>query len=122
MAKDEKGTVYVLSISLNKQKYYVMDLEGSLSRSISDSMLFLYESIAESYAGPIEHLIEEKTREIATIRIIKLPLSRVIPGTWQDDVEEKATKLALDDLSCESIEQLANHLHKALESTLKSNS
>ena len=23
MAKDEKGTVYVLSISLNKQKYYV---------------------------------------------------------------------------------------------------
>ena len=52
----------------------------------------------------------------------KLPLSRVIPGTWQDDVEEKATKLALDDLSCESIEQLANHLHKALESTLKSNS
>lgn len=36
--------------------------------------------------------------------------------------EKKATKLALDDLSCESIEQLANHLHKALESTLKSNS
>lgn len=36
--------------------------------------------------------------------------------------EEKATKLALDDLSYESIEQLANHLHKALESTLKSNS
>ncbi|WP_292017398.1 MULTISPECIES: hypothetical protein [unclassified Megasphaera] len=36
--------------------------------------------------------------------------------------EEKATKLALDDLSCESIEQLANHLHKALERTLKSNS
>ena len=107
MKKEKSGTVYVLSIDLNKQKYYVMDLEGSLSRSISDSMLFLYESIAESYAGPIEHLVE-------TIR--------VIPGTWQDDVEEKATKLALDDLSCESIEQLANHLHKALESTLKSNS
>lgn len=122
MKKEKSGTVYVLSIDLNKQKYYVMDLEGSLSRSISDSMLFLYESIAESYAGPIEHLIEEKTGEIATIRVIKLPLSRVIPGTWQDDVEEKATKLALDDLSCESIEQLANHLHKALESTLKSNS
>ncbi len=114
MKKEKSGTVYVLSIDLNKQKYYVMDLEGSLSRSISDSMLFLYESIAESYAGPIEHLVEEKTKEIATIR--------VIPGTWQDDVEEKATKLALDDLSYESIEQLANHLHKALESTLKSNS
>ena len=36
--------------------------------------------------------------------------------------EEKATKLALDDLSCESIEQLANHLHKALESTLGTSS
>ena len=36
--------------------------------------------------------------------------------------EEKANKLALDDLSCEFIEQLANHLHKALERTLKSNS
>lgn len=122
MKKEKSGTVYVLSIDLNKQKYYVMDLKGSLSRSISDSMLFLYESIAESYAGPVEHLVEEKTEEIATIRVIKLPLSRVIPGTWQDDVAEKATKLALDDLSCESIEQLANHLHKALESTLKSNS
>lgn len=77
----ETGTVCVLSIDLNKQKYYVMDLEGSLSRSISDSMLFLYESTAESYAGPIEHLVEEKTKEIATIRVIKLPLSRVIPGT-----------------------------------------
>lgn len=81
MKKEKSGTVYVLSIDLNKQKYYVMDLKGSLSRSISDSMLFLYESIAESYAGPIEHLIEEKTEEIATIRVIKLPLSRVIPGT-----------------------------------------
>lgn len=77
----ETGTVCVLSIDLNKQKYYVMDLEGSLSRSISDSMLFLYESIAQSYAGPIERLVEEKTKEIATIRVIKLPLSRVIPGT-----------------------------------------
>lgn len=59
MKKEKSGTVYVLSIDLNKQKYYVMDLEGSLSRSISDSMLFLYESI-----------IEEKTEEIATIRVI----------------------------------------------------
>lgn len=57
MKKEKSGTVYVLSIDLNKQKYYVMDLKGSLSRSIYDSMLFLYESIAESYAGPIEHLI-----------------------------------------------------------------
>lgn len=97
MTKEKSGTVYVLSIDLNKQKYYVMDLKGSLSRSISDSMLFLYESIAESYAGPIEHLVEEKTKEIATIR--------VIPGTWQDDVAGKATKLALDDLSCESIKR-----------------
>jgi len=81
MKKEKSGTVYVLSINLNKQKYYVIDLKGSLSRSIADSMLFLYESTAESYAGPIEHLVEEKTKEIATIRVIKLPLSRVIPGT-----------------------------------------
>lgn len=66
---------------------------------------------------------------------------QIIRGIIDHQYEEKATKLALDDLSCESIkkqfktvfyaetddssdtvERLAAHLHKALESTLKSNS
>lgn len=56
----------------------------------------------------------------AIMEIVKAKLRNM--DLWKELYEEKANKLALDDLSCESIEQLANHLHKALESTLKSNS
>lgn len=55
---------------MNKQKYYITDLSGSLSRNIMDSMLFFNEFSAESYAGTVEHLIEEVTGLIATVRVL----------------------------------------------------
>lgn len=57
---------------------------------------------------------------------------QIIRGIIDHQYEEKATKLALDDLSCESIKKwfemefdrdsFAQDLQSALESTLKSNS
>lgn len=87
-----KITIYVLQVDMNKQKYYITDLSGSLSRNIMDSMLFFNEFSAESYAGTVEHLIEEVTGLIATVRVLKPPVSGIImrsvkrndlkTGTW----------------------------------------
>lgn len=73
--------IYVLQVKINNQKYCVTDLNGSLSHNVMDSMLFLDEFSATSYAGPIEHLIEEKIKMIATIYVVRLPSSGVIPKT-----------------------------------------
>lgn len=73
--------VYVLQVKINRKKYYVTDLSGSLSRNPVDCMLFFDEFSAGSYAGPIEHLIEEKVNTIATISVVKLPVSGVVPKT-----------------------------------------
>lgn len=73
--------IFILNVCLGNKKYYVTDLEGSLSRSIQDSMLIFNEKVAESYSGTIEHLVEEKTKGIATISIMQMPLSSAIPKT-----------------------------------------
>lgn len=73
--------IYVLQVGIGKQKYYVTDLSGSLSRNVMDSMLFFDEISATSYSGPIEHLVEEKTGVIATISVVSPPLSGVVPKT-----------------------------------------
>lgn len=73
--------IYILQVEMIQKKYSVIDLQGSLSRNIMDSMLFFNEFSAESYAGPIEHLIEEKIQTVATVNVVKMPLSSVIPKT-----------------------------------------
>lgn len=87
-----------------------------------------------------------KRRLEEKLRLTQQLVNGLTAGEWQSireiidrQYEEKALKLALDDLSCESIaklfkmvfyeepkdssgtfERLAAHVHKALESTLKS--
>ena len=73
--------IYILQIKLDTKKYYVTDLQGSMSRSIQDSMLFINELVAESYAGPIEHLVETKTGSTATVQVEEVPLQGIIPRT-----------------------------------------
>lgn len=79
---DEKSRiVYGLQCNINGEIYFVIDLNGSLSRNVMDSMLFWDELSATSFAGPIEHLIEGKVDAPSTIRVVELPLSGVIPKT-----------------------------------------
>ncbi len=77
--------VHVLQITIgdmpNQQKYYLMDLKGSLSRNVVDSMLFFDEVTASSYAGTLEGLVEKKTGAIATVSTVKLTSSGIIPKT-----------------------------------------
>ena len=82
----ETGHVYVLRVALQMGKniYYVVDLKGSLSRNIQDSMLFCSEIVAESYAGKIEHLLEEQlTTDVATptVSIERVTSTGIVPRT-----------------------------------------
>lgn len=87
MMENESPLVYVLVMTINHdKKYYVTDLNGSLSRNPVDSMLFWDEITAEAYAGPIENLVEKKTETIATVSVRKIPLSGVIPLTVFESV------------------------------------
>lgn len=79
--KPPRAEAYVLVIKIENKPYYVMDLQGSLSRNVTDSMLFFDEISAESYAGPIEWLIEKNTKMIATVRVVKFRLLSIIPKT-----------------------------------------
>lgn len=59
--KEGPRSVYLIRVStqIGRNNYYAIDLKGSLSRNVQDSMLFCSETAAESYAGPIEHILEE---------------------------------------------------------------
>lgn len=61
MTNKEAPSVYVIKVStqMGQNNYYAIDLKGSLSRNVQDSMLFCSEIVAESYAGTIEHILEE---------------------------------------------------------------
>ena len=79
--KPPRAEAYVLVMKIGDKNYYVMDLQGSLSRNVVDSMLFFDEISAESYAGPIEWFIEKNTKMVATVRVMKFPLFSIIPKT-----------------------------------------
>lgn len=46
--------IYILTTIFDDKKYYVIDLNGNLSRSIKDSMIFSNGDDAEQYAPFIE--------------------------------------------------------------------
>lgn len=73
--------IFVLMAIISQKKYYVTDLQGSLSRSVQDSMIFFNNIVAESYVGPIEFLLEESTGRIVNVKIMSIALSGVIPRT-----------------------------------------
>lgn len=56
----EVSNLFVLTVKIHKDFYYVVDLHGSLSKSIADSMIFINKENALTYAGDLEAKLEEK--------------------------------------------------------------
>lgn len=75
------GNAYILQVSIGNKVYCLVDLQCSLSSNIQDSMVFLNNLAAESYAGAVEHLIETQTGMIATTHVTRISLSGIIPKT-----------------------------------------
>lgn len=77
-------SVYVLKVSLQmgQNNYYAIDLKGSLSRNVQDSMLFCSEILAESYAGKVERILEKHMYPAKpTTHVEPVKPSGIIPRT-----------------------------------------
>lgn len=83
---DYKKTYYIITIKIknyenrfkeNSKKMYLIDLQGSMSKSIEDSILFSNIRKAERIAGTIEKSIEEDSNLICTCNIEEIEISEV---------------------------------------------
>ena len=78
---------YIITIRIKKYEnrftnegktMYLIDLQGSLSKSIEDAILFSNDSIAENIAGKIEKSIEEDSDYICTCNVEKINLEEAV--------------------------------------------
>lgn len=78
---------YIVTIQIKKyanrfvskgKTMYLIDLQGSLSKSIEDAILFSNYSLAENIAGKIENFIEENSDYICTCNIEKVNLEEAV--------------------------------------------
>lgn len=81
-----KKAYYIITIKIknydnrfkeNSKKMYLIDLQGSMSKSIEDSILFSNINKAEKIAGTIEKSIEEDSNLICTCNIEEIEISEV---------------------------------------------
>lgn len=69
---------YEQRFTKKEKKMYLLDLQGSLSKSIEDAILFSNYSLAENIAGKIENFIEENSDYICTCNIEKVNLEEAV--------------------------------------------
>ncbi|WP_196603070.1 hypothetical protein [Pectinatus frisingensis] len=50
--------IYVVSVKIKTARYYLTDLEYTLSKNVQDSVVFMKESTAELFAADCEHFFE----------------------------------------------------------------
>lgn len=74
---------YIITIKIKKyeQRFikngkimYLFDMQGSMSKSIEDAILFSDDSVAENVAGIIEKSIEENSDYICTCNVEKIDI------------------------------------------------
>lgn len=84
---DHKKTYYIITIKIknyenrfkeNSKKMYLIDLQGSMSKSIEDSVLFSNIRKAERIAGKIERLIEEGSNLICACNVEKISIFEAV--------------------------------------------
>lgn len=84
---DHKKTYYIITIKIknydnrfkeNSKKMYLIDLQGSMSKSIEDSILFSNIRKTERIAGKIESLIEEGSNLICACNVEKISIFEAV--------------------------------------------
>ncbi len=81
-----KKYCYIITIKIKKyekrfirdgKKMYLADLQGTISKSIEDAVLFSSVDYAENIAGKIENLVEGNSDYICTCNIEKIEIDEV---------------------------------------------
>lgn len=65
---------YEQRFTKNEKKMYLLDLQGSMSKSIEDAILFSNIDVAENIAGKIEKSIEENSDYICACNVEKVSI------------------------------------------------
>ena len=56
---DEMSRVYVVTVNIENEKYYLASLAGIISKNISDSLIFPNENLASFYATRMEFVYQD---------------------------------------------------------------
>lgn len=69
------GKVYCIVSMINNQKYYVCDLDGTLSHRPSDAMVFMSEKSADIWQGWFERIFENITAACSRMHVESFSVS-----------------------------------------------
>ncbi len=59
--------IFVVNVIINGEKYYLVDLKGTISKSKNDSMLFPNKNVAYCYATKVESIIENSLGKVESL-------------------------------------------------------
>lgn len=78
--------IYILTTIFDDKKYYVIDLNGNLSRSIKDSMIFSNGDDAEQYVPFIERALIVALGVNQIVSVEKVNLLSIISETFFESI------------------------------------
>lgn len=77
-AKDDSNIIYVLQFNLNNTKYFLADLQCTLSQNIKDCLIIINNDVASRIGGYVENIFESKFNTVVSCEILRMPLSILI--------------------------------------------
>lgn len=69
---DVTNKTYVVTINIMKEKYYLASLSGTISRCVSDSLIFANENVAYFYATKVENIYPNSLGRIELVAFHEL--------------------------------------------------
>lgn len=61
--------IFVINVIIKNEKYYLVDLKGTISKSKNDSMLFPDKNVAYYYATRIENIIKDSLGRVELLAL-----------------------------------------------------
>lgn len=94
--------VYVLIHHFDRDKYYICDMHGTLSKNEEDAMIFFDAETALRYQGLQENLFEKQTGQISRIHILEVD-ERLFSRRIYKALSKQISCLGNNDKSSDSI-------------------
>jgi len=80
--------VYILKVLIKRNKYFLVDMNLSLSKNYQDAMLFMKQGTAEIIAGICESKLEDDLNINVSIYTVACEIDRILSGAISATVVE----------------------------------
>lgn len=64
--------MFCVEVTIEKEKYYLATLSGTVSKSLTDSIIFVNENVASYYATNIENIYKEALGKVKSLTFKEL--------------------------------------------------